>query len=106
MAAMEVDGTVRAAADGDDLPGTSASVGGGSGGNDGRRGRTADGGRRTLTGKGRHVRNMEVDGTARARAAAGRRGLRSSRRRRQVRVDADGQGTRAGATKTAGEGGR
>ena len=36
MAAMEVDGTARAAADGDDLPGASASVGGGGGGNDGR----------------------------------------------------------------------
>ncbi len=73
--------------------------------------------------KGRHVRNTEVDGMARARAAAGRRGLRSSpsaaifgggcgddgrwgwalmgkgrepaRRRWQVRADADGQGTRA-----------
>ena len=46
MAAMEVDGTARAAADGDDLPGASAAVGGGGGGDDGRRGRT-------LTGKGR-----------------------------------------------------
>ena len=100
-------------ADGDDLLGASAAVGGGGGGDNGRRGRT-------LMGKGRHVRNTEVDGTA--RAAAGRRGLRSSparakivavrlrrwrrrRRRRQVRVDADGQGMRAGTTKTAGEGG-
>jgi len=41
------------------------------GGDNGRRGRT-------LTGKGRHVCNTEVDGTARARAAAGLRGLRSS----------------------------
>ena len=74
-----------------------------------------------MTGKGRHVRNTEVDGTARARAVAGRRGLRSLParaqivavrlrrwrrrwRRWQVRVDADSQGTRAGATKTAGEG--
>ncbi len=57
--------------EGDDLPGASAAVGGGGGGDDGRRGRT-------LTGKGRHVRNTEVDGTARAKAAAGRRGLRSS----------------------------
>ena len=54
----------RAAADGDDLPGASAAVGGGGGGDDGRQGRT-------LTGKGRHVRNTEVDGTVRARAAAG-----------------------------------
>jgi len=38
----EVDGTARAAVDGDDLPGASASVGGDGGGNDGRRGRTAD----------------------------------------------------------------
>jgi hypothetical protein len=38
----------------------------------------------TLTGKGRHVRNTEVDGTARARAAAGRRGLRSSPARAQI----------------------
>ena len=38
----EVDGTARAAVDGDDLPGASASVGDGGGGNDGRRGRTAD----------------------------------------------------------------
>ena len=47
MAAMEVDGTARAAADGNDLPGASASVGGGGGGggNNSRRGRTADGGR-------------------------------------------------------------
>jgi hypothetical protein len=116
-------GTTRAAADSDDLPGTSAAVDGGGGGDNGRRGRT-------LTGKGRHVCNTEVDGTARARAAAGLRGLRSSparaqivavrlhrwwrlRRRWQVRVDADGQGTRAGAmrdesqrTTKAGEGGR
>ncbi len=45
MAAMEVDGMARAAADSDYLPGASASVGGGGGGNDGRWGRTADGGR-------------------------------------------------------------
>ena len=42
MAAVEVDGTARAAADGDDLPGASASVGSGGGGNDSRQGRTAD----------------------------------------------------------------
>ncbi len=59
----EVDGTARVAADGDNLPGASAAVGGGGGGDDGRRGRT-------LTGKGCHVHNTEVDGTARARARA------------------------------------
>jgi hypothetical protein len=92
-----------AAADGDDLPGASAAVGGGGGG--GRQGRT-------LTGKGRHVRNTEVDGTAMARAAAGRRGLRSSPARAQI-VAGEGSDCRrppplvaAAATTTAGEGGR
>jgi hypothetical protein len=66
---------------------------------------------RTLTGKGRHVRNTEVDGTARARAAAGRRGLRSSPARAQI-VAGEGSDCRrppplvaAAAATTAGEGG-
>ena len=42
---MEVDGTARAAADGEDLPGASAAVSGSGDDNDGRQGRT-------LTGKG------------------------------------------------------
>ena len=108
-------GKGRAAVDGDDLPGASAAVGGGGDRGDGRQGRT-------LMGKGHHVHNTEVDGMARTRAAAGWRGLRSlpvrakivavclhrwwqRRQRRQVRVNSDWQGTRAGVTKTAGEGG-
>jgi hypothetical protein len=56
----EVDRTVRAAADGDDLSGASAAIGGGGGDDDddGRRGRTLPGKGREPARQRRHARGL------------------------------------------------
>jgi len=68
--------------DGDDLPGASAAVSGGSNDENGRRGRT-------LTGKGLEPARQQQHARGRCQKA---------------RVDADGPGTRAGAMTMAHEG--
>ena len=85
---MDVDGMARAGADVNDLPGTSATVGGGGGDNDGRQGWT-------LTGKGREP--ARADGQ---RTRAG--GNDNVRRGRTL----TGKGREPATTTTAGKGGR
>jgi len=81
----EVDGTAGAAADGNDLPGVSATVGGHN--NNARQGDAAGQGTRAS------ATTTVGEGTP----------LRRQQRQKQVRADADGQGKRTGTMTMAGK---